>query len=379
MTQKSIYLDYNATSPLRPEVAAAMIEAMRVTGNASSIHGFGRHVRRDIEKARETVAQLVGSDPINVVFTSGATEANNSVIMGAPVTRLLYSAIEHPSVTEPAANHPNAQIIPVLPNGVVDLDALENMLRASSEATLISVMWVNNETGVMQPVEQIAQLAKQYQALFHCDVVQAAGRIAIHTDEIGIDYLTLSAHKIGGPSGIGALVYNHQTELAKMIHGGGQERRRRAGTENTLGIIGFGQAAECAAKELGGGHLREWRDWCESEMQRHIPQVEIIGADAPRVANTIQFILPGVTAETQLMGLDLDGIAVSSGSACSSGSIKPSQTLLAMGIPEANARCAIRLSMGFATTREELDFFLTRWVTNSQRLLDGAVQHKSMK
>jgi len=370
MSKKAIYLDYNATAPMRVEVIAAITESLSEIGNASSIHGYGRDVRRDIEKAREDVAQLVGTDPINVVFTSGATEANNAVIFGAPVSRILYSAIEHPSVIEAAAKHNNAHVIPVLPNGVIDLDALETLLQAENTPTLVSVMWVNNETGVIQPIENIVTLAKEYNALFHCDAVQAAGRVKIEMDYLGIDYLTLSAHKIGGPSGIGALIYNHQTILEKFIHGGGQERRRRAGTENVIGAIGFGKAAECAAKEVGHlDKLQSWRDECENEMKRLVPQVEIIGEDAPRVPNTIQLILPGVTAETQLMALDLDGIAVSSGSACSSGSIKPSQVLLAMGVSEVRAKCAVRVSMGFANTKEEVDSFLNQWVTNSQRLL----------
>lgn len=372
MSKKAAYLDYNATAPIRPEVIAAITECLSEIGNASSIHGYGRDIRRDLEKARESVAALVHTDPINVVFTSGATEGNNNVIFGAPVSRILFSAIEHPSVTEAAQKHGNAHVIPVLENGVIDLVALEKMLSDNDAPTLVSVMWVNNETGVIQPVEEIAALVKQYNALFHCDAVQAAGRILIAMDDLGIDYLTLSAHKIGGPSGIGALIYNHQTVLEKFIHGGGQERRRRAGTENVLGIIGFGKAAELAAQEAG--HLQKLQDWrqeIETTMKAAVPAVEFIGAEALRIPNTVQFVLPGVASETQLMALDLDGIAVSSGSACSSGSIKPSQVLLAMGVPEAQARCAVRLSMGFATSREEIDLFLNRWVTNSQRWLSG--------
>lgn len=374
MSKKTIYLDYNATAPLRPEAAAVMRDYLETVGNASSIHRYGRHVRRDLEKSREQVARLVGTDPINVVFTSGATEANNAVIFGAPVTRVLVSAIEHPSVIEAAAQQKNAQTIPVLPNGQVDLKALETLLQENHGPVLVSVMWVNNETGVIQPVEAINALAKRYDALFHCDAVQAAGRLPIDMDRLGIDYLTLSAHKIGGPSGIGALIYNHQTQLKKFIYGGGQERRRRAGTENVLGALAFGKAAEEALKEVDSkndGHLAAWRDSCEAEIKHHFPAAQIVGADSPRVPNTIQIILPGIPAETQLMALDLDGIAVSSGSACSSGSIKPSHVLMAMGIPEAEARCAIRLSMGFATTQEEIDFFLMRWVANAQRVLSG--------
>lgn len=367
MANTPIYLDYNATSPLRPEVITLLTSKLQDVGNPSSIHAYGRKVRKEVEQAREQIAKLIQCDAVDIVFTSGATEANNAVIFGAPVTRILYSAIEHPSVTD-AAIQKNSFVIPVLKNGTLDLVALESLLQQSDEPTLVSVMWVNNETGVIQPIEDIVRIAKQYNALVHCDAVQAAGRLPIRMNDLGIDYLTLSAHKIGGPSGIGALVYNQQTQLAKFIHGGGQERRRRAGTENTLGALGFGKAAEMAANEAQ--HIQklvEWRDTLENEMQKAIPKVEFIGRDAPRVANTIQLILPSVPAETQLMALDLDGIAVSSGSACSSGSIKPSHVLLAMGVSEAKAKCAIRVSMGFGTTAEDIKYFLTRWVTNSQR------------
>jgi cysteine desulfurase len=363
--QSPVYLDYNATTPLRAEVAALMTEKMCETGNASSVHSFGRNMRKDIETAREQIAKFVQCDPIDIVFTSGATEANNAVIFGAPVQRVLYSAIEHPSVIDAAIYRGNAFAIPVLPTGIVDLEALEKILVSENIPTLVSVMWVNNETGVIQPVAEIAAMAKKYGCLFHCDAVQAAGKLPLHMN--GIDYLTISAHKIGGPSGIGALIYNHETQLQKFIHGGGQERRRRAGTENTLGAIGFGLAAQLASKEQND--FATWRDHCETEMQKATPHIEFVGRDAPRVANTIQVILPSVPAETQLMSLDLDGIAVSSGSACSSGSIKPSHVLLAMGVDPAKARCAIRVSMGHATTKEQLDRFLASWVTNSQRWL----------
>jgi cysteine desulfurase len=367
----SVYLDYNATAPMRAEVAMLLAEKMQtLTGNPSSVHGYGRVARKELETAREQVAKLIGTNPINVVFTSGATEANNAVINGAPVTRILYSAIEHPSVIDAALHKGNAFSIPVLSNGVIDLDALEKLLQNDVQPTLICVMWVNNETGVIQPVAEIKRLAIQYGALFHCDAVQAAGRVPIEMDALGIDYLTVSAHKIGGPSGIGALVYNHETILQKFIHGGGQERRRRAGTENLFGALGFGLAAELASKEANHlSQLQQWRDHCETEMHRAMPTVEFIGKEASRVPNTIQMVLPGATAETQLMALDLDGIAVSSGAACSSGSIKPSHVLLAMGVSEAKAKCAIRVSMGFRTTQKDIDYFLERWVINSQRLI----------
>lgn len=369
-TKPAIYLDYNATAPLRLEAAARMTEFLTQTGNPSSVHSFGRNVRKQVEQAREQLAQLIHADPADIVFTSGATEANNAVLAGAPVKRVFYSGVEHPSVLEVAKQMPHSAVIPVDANGVVKLDELEKMLQASPEKTLVSVMWVNNETGVIQPVAAVAEIAAKHGALFHCDAVQALGKIDIDLRALRIDYLTLSAHKIGGPSGIGALVYAHDTELEKFLVGGGQEKRRRAGTENTLGMIGFGAAAAQAAREEAlNTKLAAWRDALQLRMKNAVPQVEFVGADAPRVGNTIQMILPGVTAEKQLMALDLAGIAVSSGSACSSGSIRPSAVLLAMGIPEARAMCAIRLSIGFATTEAELERFFEVWVTISQRLL----------
>ncbi|MDB5478053.1 MAG: cysteine desulfurase [Alphaproteobacteria bacterium] len=365
-----IYLDYNATAPLRPEVIALLTEKMGLAGNASSIHGFGRLVRKEIEAAREDVARLAGADSSHVVFTSGATEANNAVINGAPVQRFLYSAIEHPSVTDAALRRDNAYAVPVQPNGVIDLAALEEMLARDLGQTLVSVMWANNETGVIQPVAEISALAKKYGALFHCDAVQAAGRLPIDMAQSGIDYLTLSGHKIGGPAGIGALIYSHDTPLEKLIHGGGQEKRRRAGTENFLGALGFGSAATLAAGEVGRmDKIAKMRDELEEEMFLAVPRAEFIGRDAQRLPNTIQVILPGVPAETQLMSLDLGGIAVSSGSACSSGSVRPSHVLLAMGVSDQKARCALRISLGYATTPEEISRFLQLWVTNSQRYL----------
>ena len=364
-----IYLDYNATAPLLPEVKRAIMTTLDEIGNPSSIHGFGRKRRKKVEAAREKVAQLVNCDPTHVVFTSGATEANNWVIFGAPVERILISAIEHPSIMDITQEKKNIEIIPVTKNGVIDLQALENALKDNPRKTLVSVMWVNNETGVIQPIEAISKLAQKYGALFHTDAVQAAGRLEIDLKKIRIDYLSLSAHKIGGPAGIGALIYDHDTLLYKFIHGGGQERSRRAGTENTLGIVGFGEAAVHARTHVKQfAELVKMRDLLENSFIQAVPEVIIVGRDAPRVANTIQVILPGATAEKQLIAFDLEGIAVSSGSACSSGSVKPSHVLKAMGFADELAACAVRVSIGFGTQKNELDAFFQAWVANSQRL-----------
>jgi cysteine desulfurase len=353
-----LYLDYNATAPLLPEVRSAMAEALALTGNPSSIHGAGRNARKHVEHAREQIAKLVNCDPTHVTFTSGATESNNWVLFGAPVKRILVSAIEHPSLLDAAKEKNNVDIIPVTKDGVIDTAALDKMLAQSDEKTLVCTMWVNNETGVIQPIAQIAETCAKHGALLHVDAVQAAGRLPIDLKKIKIDYLALSAHKMGGPAGIGALIYDHDTTLAKFIHGGGQERRRRAGTENTLGIIGFGIASEVAqGTQKNYAKLGQWRDTMETHLKSALPGLVIVGENAPRVGNTSQIILPGVTSEKQLMALDLAGVHVSSGSACSSGSVKPSHVLLAMGIPESMAACAIRVSTGPFSCEKDLQSF----------------------
>ena len=353
-----LYLDYNATAPLLPEVRAAMVDALALTGNPSSIHGAGRNARKHVELAREQIARLVNCDPTHVTFTSGATESNNWVLFGAPAERFLVSSVEHPSLMDAAKEKKNAGLIPVTSDGVIDTDALDLLLGGSHEKTLVCAMWVNNETGVIQPIERIAEICTKHGALLHVDAVQAAGRLPIDLKETRIDYLSLSAHKIGGPTGVGVLVYDHETMLAKFIQGGGQERRRRAGTENMLGIIGFGVAAEVAQDtQKIYAQLGVWRDAMEARLKAALPDLVVVGENAPRVGNTSQVILPGVTAEKQLMALDLTGVHVSSGSACSSGSVKPSHVLLAMGVPESMAACAIRISTGPSSTENDVKSF----------------------
>lgn len=350
-----IYLDHNATTPIRPEAADAVSAAMRMHGNASSVHTAGRNARALVETARGDVAALVGADPKQVIFTSGATEANNAVLKSFS-GKILVSGIEHPSVLEAA---PNAQRIPVGTDGIVDLHALENMIEGAS---LISVMMVNNETGVIQPIEKIAALAKAKGIRVHCDAVQAAGRIPL---SMNVDYLTLSAHKMGGPQGVGALVTVPGAPPVKLIHGGGQERRARAGTENVMGIAGFGAAAKAVNIEAFQ-KLASLRNIIEQT----IPGITVFGQSAARVANTTCFALPGVAADTQLMALDLAGICVSSGSACSSGTVKPSHVLEAMGIAPELATCALRVSLGWNTTQADVDTFIaayTKFIPNWKR------------
>lgn len=348
-----IYLDHNATTAAYPQVIDMVANTMRTTGNASSVHAAGRHARALVEDARQAVGALCNANPKGVVFTSGATEANNTVIKYfANTGRVLTSGIEHPSVMEAA---PQAERIPVKADGVIDMEALARMLEQGEAPVLVSVMLVNNETGVIQPVAEIAKLAHAKGARVHTDAVQAAGRIAIDMPALGVDYLTLSAHKMGGPQGSGAIVGMAGAPPVKLIHGGGQERRQRAGTENVAGIAGFGVAARLAAQNLQKyAALATIRDAIETR----IPHIMVFGATSPRVANTTCFALPDVPADTQLMALDLAGICVSSGSACSSGSVRPSHVLEAMGIAPDLATCALRVSLGLTTTQHDIDTFI---------------------
>lgn len=354
-----VYLDYNASAPMPECVARAVTAAMQLFGNPSSVHGYGRAARAVIEAARRDVAALVGARPQDVVFTSGATEANLLALTGSGRRRVLVSAIEHVSVLDAA---PDAERIPVRPDGIVDLDALSRMLAADDTPALVSVMLANNETGVIQPIAAVAALAAAAGALLHCDAVQGPGRIPVDIAALGADFLTLSAHKFGGPKGVGALVLRDGVRLSALIRGGGQERGLRGGTENVPGIAGFGAAARHAAALLArAGAIARLRDRLEAKVRALAPEVVIFGADAPRLPNTSCIALPGVRAETQVMALDLAGFAVSAGAACSSGKVQPSHVLRAMGADAMLAACAIRVSLGPDTTAAEVDAFVEAW------------------
>jgi cysteine desulfurase len=370
MTER-IYFDWNATAPLRPEALAAVTAALGVTGNASSVHGEGRAARALIEAARESVAQLVGAEAKNVTFTSGATEANMlaltpAIEIGArkePRDRLFVSAIEHPSVKSGGRFAPDAvHELPVTGDGVVDLHALGSAL-ARSEHPLVSVMLANNETGVVQPVAEVAAIVHAANGLLHVDAVQAPGRMVCDMGALGADLLTLSSHKIGGPQGAGALVRRGDIHIgAPLIKGGGQERGLRAGTENAAAIAGFGAAA-LAATLTDASRMAALRDRLEAGLKKATPDVVIFGAAAPRLPNTTLFAVPGMKAETAIIALDLNGIAVSSGSACSSGKITASHVLATMGVDPALARGAVRVSIGRTTTESEVERFLGTWIS----------------
>jgi cysteine desulfurase len=342
------YLDHNATTPLRPEAKAAMLAAMACSGNASSVHAEGRAARTLLDDAREQVARSVGAIAPMGVFTSGGSEANNMALKGAGVERLIVSAIEHPSVLEAAkATGKAVEIIPVDSHGVIDLAALETMLKGPK--ALVSVMLANNETGVIQPVADVVQLARGH--LVHTDAVQGLGRLPVNFGLLGVDMMTLSAHKCGGPMGAGALVVRDGLALEPLIHGGGQELRRRAGTENLVALAGFGAAAQMKT------NLRTLRDRLEAALDGAV----IFGRDADRLPNTTCFAWPGLSAETLLMSFDLEGVALSSGSACSSGKVTKSHVLAAMGVAPEISGGAIRVSLGWDTSEDHIDHFIAAW------------------
>ena len=358
-----IYLDYNATAPIKPEVVDAVAEALTLAGNPSSVHGFGRDVRKRIEDAREQIAALVGCTAPELVFTAGGTEANNTALGGAGRRALIVSAIEHPAVLRTAEVIADELVVlPVDRDGVIDLSALDAALAAHGREALVSIMLANNETGVIQPVAEVAARARDAGALVHCDAVQAPGRIPVSFAGLGVDMMSIAAHKFAGPKGIGALVVRAGLDIAPLIHGGGQERGLRGGTENAAGIVGFGTAAQLAHGDLArAGEIAAMRDRLEARLRETELAVAIFSDGAARLPNTSCVTMPGVQSETQVMGLDLAGIAVSAGSACSSGKVEPSHVLRALGAADDVGGCAIRVSMGWATTEGEIDRFLGAW------------------
>jgi cysteine desulfurase len=352
-----VYMDYNASVPIRAQAAEVVRAALGLTGNPSSVHGFGRAARRMMEDAREEIAAAIGAAPSEIVFTSGATEANNLALAGTRPGQRLISAIEHDSLLGAAD-----EAIPVSAAGVVDLGALEVLLAANARPALVCLMLANNETGVLQPVAEAAEIAHRHGALIHCDAVQALGRLPVDVTALGVDLLSLSGHKLGGPAGVGALFIRRGLDLAPVLTGGGQERGRRAGTENLSGIAGFGAAAGIAVRELSdGARVAGLRDALEARIRAARPEALIFGAQAPRLPNTTCVALAGVPAETQVMVLDLAGVAVSAGSACSSGKLRPSKVLGAMGVAPEIAASAIRVSLGWKSEAADIDRFIAAW------------------
>ncbi|MGE3622929.1 MAG: cysteine desulfurase family protein [Bdellovibrionales bacterium] len=361
-----IYLDYNAGAPVKPAVRAAMLEAMERQGNPSSVHRFGRVARRHMEEARAAVAAFVGVRPAQVVFTGGGTESNNMVLRGFAGQNVIASAIEHDSVLANASS----LRLPVTADGVIDLAKADEILKTLPPGSLVSVMLVNNETGVIQPVEEIARIARGHGHLVHTDAVQAAGRLPLDFASLGVDFLTLSAHKLGGPQGIGALIVADKKTFAPLTTGGGQELGRRAGTENGAAISGFGIAVQLAADDLRDmPRIAAMRDDLQKRLEKlGRNDVAVPGADAPRVGNTLCIAMRGVKSETQVIGMDLGGVAVSVGSACSSGKVKASHVLRAMGCAGDVAGSALRISLGWNTQDSDIDRCAEAWRSLYQRM-----------
>jgi cysteine desulfurase len=374
------YLDWNATTPLRPEAKTAMALASDIVGNPSSVHAEGREARRLVEDARAIVAAAVGGLPQNVVFTSGGTEANALALTphlrrggSPPAQRLLGSAIEHASVLAGGRFAPEAiQTIAVTSSGVVDLDCLRGML-AGGPPALVSIMLANNETGAIQPVAEAAEIVHAAGGVLHVDAIQAFGKIPFDLVSTGADILTLSAHKLGGPKGIGALVVAEGLSgFEPLLRGGGQEQGRRAGTENVTGITGFGAAvaAALAVLEQDRPRVEGLRQRLETGLRR-TPDMIVFSDDVQRLPNTVLFTVPGLKAETAVIGFDLAGVSVSSGSACSSGKVQPSHVLQAMGCGPELAQGAVRLSLGWSTSETHVDSALEAWRRLSDSLLKG--------
>jgi cysteine desulfurase len=376
-----VYLDWNATTPLRPEAREAMVAAWDICGNPSSVHAEGRHARRSIEEARALVAGAVGAASKNLAFVSGGTEANALALAPGlrrdstfPVERLVVSAIEHASVLA-GGRFPTEAIesVGVTSAGLLDLDHLRARLDGRPPA-LVSVMLANNETGAVQPLQEAGAIVHAAGGLLHVDAIQALGKIPFNMNAVNADLVTLSAHKIGGPKGVGAVVLaDGVMGLEPLLRGGGQELGRRAGTENIAGIAGFGAAVRAAIGTLGSEAIRlqALRNRLEKGL-RETPDVIVFSGDIPRLPNTTLFTVPGLKAETAVIGFDLAGVAVSSGSACSSGKVQPSHVLQAMGFGEGIAQGAVRLSLGWSTSDADIDYCLKAWRKLAGTLLKGS-------
>lgn len=365
MKNGSVYLDFNATAPAHDAVMEAVLHALRLSGNPSSVHSYGREARKCMEDARAVVADSLGVKPAQVIFTSGGTEANALAL--TQVQNRLVSAIEHPSAVVYAQE---GRVICARPDGRIDIQDLQEKLSA---AELVCVMAANNETGVIQPIREIRDLCQAQDARLHVDAVQAFGRIDFRFDDWGADSIALSAHKIGGPKGVGALVIRDGLPITPHMLGGGQEVRRRGGTENLPGIAGFAAAVK-AMQALGPWQARAaaLRDQMEANICAIAPDAVIFGANAPRICNTSAIAMPGVKAETQLMAFDLAGIAVSAGSACSSGKVAASPVLKAMGASDDLSASTIRVSLGWTTSEEDIARFIAAWSALYQRTRQAA-------
>jgi cysteine desulfurase len=366
---KRIYFDHNATTPISPEVLAAMMPYLTGEfGNASSIHAFGQNARGAVEQARASVAALVGARPANIMFTSGGTESNNHAILGAVAAapgrakHVITSAIEHVAVLDTckalAKNGIDLTILPVDHDGFVNPENVRSAIRP--ETVLISLMLANNEIGTIEPIEEIGKIAAEKGITFHTDAVQGAGKITIDVEKLGVNLLSISAHKFCGPKGVGALYIRKGTQLSPLMYGGHSERDRRPGTEDVAAIAGMGEASELALKSMvkESERVSALRDRLEQGLLNRVPHSWVNGARASRVPNTSNLTFPFIEGESMVIALDLKGIACSTGAACSSGALEPSHVLVALGLAPEDARATLRLSLGHQTTNEEIDFAL---------------------
>jgi cysteine desulfurase len=366
---KRIYFDHNATTPIRPEVLAAMLPYLTEEfGNASSIHAYGQNAREAVERARSSVAALVGARPADIMFTSGGTESNNHAILGAVAAapgnakHVITSAIEHVAVLDScralAKGGIDLTILPVDREGLVNPKDVRNAIRP--ETVLITIMLANNEIGTIEPIEEIGKIAVEKGIVFHTDAVQAAGKIPIDVKKLGVDLLSISAHKFSGPKGVGALYIRKGIQLGPLMYGGHSERDRRPGTEDVAAIAGMGKAAELALAGMRGEseRVRGLRDRLEQGLLNRVPHSWVNGARASRVPNTSNLTFPFIEGESMVIALDLKGIACSTGAACSSGALEPSHVLIALGLAPEDARATLRLSLGHQTTDAEIDFAL---------------------
>lgn len=375
-----VYVDYAATTPMMQEVLEAMLPYQRqFFGNPSSVYGAGREAKKGLEQAREKVADAIGAQPSEIIFTAGGTEADNLALKGS-VARLdgrrrhiITASTEHHAVLHAAEwlekQGYRVTFLPVDRDGLLDLQALEAAL--SPETVLVSVMLANNEVGTVQPLSEIREIVRaKSRALIHTDAVQALGKIKVDVDELGVDMAAFSAHKLGGPKGVGALYVRKKTALEPLAHGGGQERGMRSGTPNVAGIVGFGEAAQISVKELDyqTDRLGALRDRLQASILERIPQVQVNAPGAPRVPGTVSVCITGVEGESLLLMLDSKGVAASSGSACASGSLEPSHVLLAMGIPPEQAHGSLRLSLGRDSSEEDVEAILGALTGTVERL-----------
>ncbi len=374
MTKKLTYLDFNATAPAKPAVVDKVAEVMTAGGNASSVHAHGRAAHGLLERAREQVAAFVNASPDEIIFTSGGTEGNTLAVLGGArangIARLLISATEHPSVRVAAvATDLDVHKLACDRDGLIDPKKLDELLRADDGRALVSIMLANNETGVIQRVADLAKIAHDHNAIVHCDAVQAAAKIKVDFESLGIDLMTLSSHKMGGPHGVGALVRRDNIEVSGRMYGGGQEKSRRSGTENLPGIVGFGLAAELATEDLDAvAGLAVWRDELQDRIEEVAPEAVVAGGDVIRLPNTLCISLPGIPAETQVIALDLAGFCISAGSACSSGKVSSSRVLNEMGFDQSVSSSSIRVSLGWKTTQDEVRAFFDAWAAMRHRL-----------